>query len=60
LFREKPNEIVINQHNYHSDNKDASMNGVILLLTDKEMIDQMMDVLKKRLEWQNTSPATSE
>ena len=39
LFREKPGEIVINQHNHHTDNKDASMNGVIFLLTDKEAVE---------------------
>jgi transcriptional regulator with XRE-family HTH domain len=47
LFQKKPGEIVINQNN--SDNKDGSINaGVILLLTDKEAIDQFVDVLQKR------------
>jgi len=48
LFREKPSEIVINQHN--SENKDSSVNGVILLLTDKEAVEQLVDVMKKRFE----------
>jgi len=50
LFREKPSEIVINQHNHHTDNKDTSMNGVILLLTDKEAVEQLVDVMKRRFE----------
>ena len=48
LFREKPSEIIINQHN--SDNKDSSINGIVLLLTDKEAVNQLVDVLKKRFE----------
>ena len=48
LFRNKPSEIVITQHN--SENKDSSINGVILLLTDKESVEQLVDVMRKRLE----------
>jgi transcriptional regulator with XRE-family HTH domain len=48
LFKEKVNNIVINQHN--TDNKDSSINGIVLLLTDKESVDQVMDVIKKRIE----------
>jgi transcriptional regulator with XRE-family HTH domain len=47
LFREKGN-IIINQNN--SDNKDASINGVILLLSDKEALDQLVDLIKKKFE----------
>jgi len=36
LFREKSSDIIINQHN--TDNKDNSMQ-VILLMTDKEVMD---------------------
>ena len=50
LFREKPSEIVINQH--HWDNKDTSMNGVVVLLTDKEAVEQLVEVMKKRVESQ--------
>ena len=50
LFCKKPSEIVINQHNSHTDNKDASMNGVIFLLTDKEAVDQLVEIMKKRFE----------
>jgi len=47
LFSKKPGEIVINQNN--TDNKDSLINaGVILLLTDKEAVDQFVDILKKR------------
>ena len=46
LFREKAGDIVISPHN--SDNKDSSINaGVVLILTDKEAIDQVFDVLKR-------------
>jgi len=48
LFRENANEIVINQH--YSDNKDNLINGMVLLLTDKEAIDQLVDVMKTRLK----------
>ena len=50
LFRENANEIVINQH--YSENKDSSINGMVLLLTDKEAIDQLVDVIKKRVDKQ--------
>jgi hypothetical protein len=47
LFKEK-GSIIINQHN--SDNNDTSINGVILLLSDKEALDQLVEVIKKRFE----------
>jgi transcriptional regulator with XRE-family HTH domain len=50
LFRDKPSEIVINQH--YTDSKDNSINGAILLLTDKEAIDQLVDVMKRRFDGQ--------
>jgi hypothetical protein len=40
--------IIVNQHN--SDNKDNSINGIVLLLTDKEAVDQVMEIVKKKLE----------
>jgi len=46
LFPKKAGDIVINQHN--SDNKDTSINGVVLLLTDKEAVNQIVDVIKKK------------
>jgi transcriptional regulator with XRE-family HTH domain len=46
LFRERSNNIVINQHN--SDNKESSINGVVFLLTDKDAIDQIVNVMKKK------------
>ena len=48
LFREKPADIVINQHN--SDNKDTSINNsIVLLLTDKESVEQLVEIMKQRL-----------
>jgi DNA-binding XRE family transcriptional regulator len=46
LFREKSSNIVINQHN--TDNKDSSINGIILLLTDKEAVNQLIEIMKER------------
>ena len=48
LFREKSTDIVINQHN--SDNKDSSINGVIFLLTDKESMDKLVEIVKKQFD----------
>ena len=48
LFREKASEIVINQHN--TDSKDSSINGIVLVLTDKEAVDQLVEVMKGRFE----------
>jgi transcriptional regulator with XRE-family HTH domain len=42
----KTNDIIINQQN--TDNKDTSINGIVLLLTDKEAVDKLVEVLKKR------------
>jgi transcriptional regulator with XRE-family HTH domain len=46
LFREKSSEIVINQHNNHTDNKDGSINGIVLVITDKKDIAQIMNNLR--------------
>jgi len=48
LFKEKVSNIMITQHN--SDNKDNSINGVVLLITDKEAVEQVMDIIKKKAE----------
>ena len=48
LFREKASEIVINQHN--TDNKDSSVNGIVLVLTDKETVNQLIEVMKGKFE----------
>jgi transcriptional regulator with XRE-family HTH domain len=51
LFQEKSVDIIINQQN--SDNKDTSINNsIVLLLNDKEAVDQLMEVMKKRFERQ--------
>ena len=46
LFREKSADIVINQHN--TDNKDGSVNGVVILLTDKESVGELVKVIKDK------------
>jgi transcriptional regulator with XRE-family HTH domain len=47
LFREKSSKIVINQHN--TDNKDNSVNnGIVLLLTDKESVNQLVEIMKEK------------
>ena len=48
LFREKTADIIITQHNTY--NKDNSINGIVLLLTDKEAVDQLIEVMKKRFD----------
>jgi len=48
LFREKSTRIVINQQN--TDNKDTSINGIVLLLTDKESVSELVSVLKEQLK----------
>jgi hypothetical protein len=49
LFRDKSTGIVINQQN--TDNKDSSINnGIVLLLTDKEAVDQLVEVMKATFE----------
>ena len=46
LFKEKSSEIVINQN--YNENKDNSVNGLIVLLTDKEAVTQLVEVMKER------------
>ena len=48
FFQEKPGKVVINQH--YVENKEGSINSVILILTDKDGIEQLTDVLKKIVE----------
>ena len=49
LFREKSADIVINQQN--SDNKDTSINNsIVLLLTDKESVNQLIDAMKEKMQ----------
>ena len=50
LFQEKNSNIVINQHNTNTDNKENSINGVVLLLTDKEVMNQLVSLIKERVE----------
>ncbi|MDR2653044.1 MAG: hypothetical protein LBC68_12175 [Prevotellaceae bacterium] len=46
LFSEKTRDIVINQQN--TDNKDNSVNGIIVLLTDKDSVTQLVETIKSR------------
>jgi len=49
LFKEKVSNVIINQHN--SENKDNSTNNsIVLLLTDKEAVEQVMEIIKKKIE----------
>ena len=40
--------MVVNQHN--TDNKDSSVNSIIMLFTDKEVIEQLVEIVKNRFE----------
>ena len=43
LFKEKGSEIIIN----NNDNKDNSINnGIVVLLTDKEAVNQLVEVMR--------------
>jgi len=46
LFREKPADIVLNQNN--TDNKDYSINGIVVLLTNREAVNQIIEILTKK------------
>ena len=44
LFADKPHDIIINQN--YRENKDNSINGVVILLTDKDAVNQLVETLK--------------
>ena len=46
LFQEKSKDIVIYQQNI--DNKNSSINGIIILLTEKEAVNELVKVMKER------------
>ena len=48
LFWEKSTRIIINQKN--TENKDNSINGIVLLLTDKDAVNELVKVLKERFD----------
>ena len=49
LFREQSTSIVINQQN--ADNKDSSVNNsMVLLVTDKETVNELVKVIKQRFD----------
>jgi DNA-binding XRE family transcriptional regulator len=45
LFREKATGVVIHKHNTNN-----SIDGVILLLTDKETVNQFVEIVKEKFE----------
>ena len=47
LFPKKSNDTVIHQL---TDNKDTPINGIVLLLTDKEAVNQLLEVMKDRID----------
>ncbi len=47
LFQEKTSKVVVNQTN--TDNKEHSINGIVLVLTDKEAVNELVEVLKDKL-----------
>jgi DNA-binding XRE family transcriptional regulator len=52
LFQEKSSHIIINQNN--TDNKDSSVNnGIVLLLTDKEAVNQLVEIMKEKFGGQS-------
>lgn len=46
LFKEKSRDIVITQHNTES--KDGSINGIIIVLNDKDTMNQLVETIKNR------------
>ncbi len=47
LFQEKTSKVIVNQTN--TDNKEHSVNGIVLVLTEKEAVNQIVEVLKDKL-----------
>lgn len=48
LFQGKSGDIVITQHN--TDNKENSINGIVVLLTDKEAVNELVKIMKERFD----------
>ncbi|MBS1573497.1 MAG: helix-turn-helix transcriptional regulator [Bacteroidetes bacterium] len=48
LFKEKTSAIVTNQ--IDENNNDNSINGIVLLLTDKDSVDRLVEVLKEKMD----------
>jgi transcriptional regulator with XRE-family HTH domain len=47
LFKENASKIVVNQNN--TDNKDNSVNGVVVLIDDKEAVSEIVKIIKGKL-----------
>ena len=48
LFKDNSSSIVITQNNTNKDNKENSVNGIIVLLNDKEAVDEIVKIIKRR------------
>lgn len=48
LFEDSVQKIEISQTN--TDNKDNSINGLVFVLSDKESVEKLVDVLKKNIK----------
>jgi transcriptional regulator with XRE-family HTH domain len=48
LFREKVSNVVFSQNKHQTNNKISSINGMVLLLTDNESIEKILDVIKEK------------
>jgi len=48
LFKEKSSDIIINQ--YNADNQGNPISGIIILLSDKESVNQLVEVVRERFE----------
>jgi transcriptional regulator with XRE-family HTH domain len=47
LFRKKTSNIIIAKYN-HNNNEISTNNSIVVLLTDKEAVDQLVDIIKKK------------
>ena len=50
LFKDNSSKIVITQNNTNKDNKENSVNGIIVLINDKEAVDEIVNIIKRRQE----------
>ena len=48
LLKDNSSSTVISQNNTNKDNKDNSVNGIIVLLNDKEAVDEIVNIIKRR------------
>jgi DNA-binding XRE family transcriptional regulator len=48
LFASDTSKIEITQHN--TDNKDSSINGLVFVLTDKDSVEKLVEILKENMK----------